>query len=128
VFSPGAHVELSEHGDVHIDLASGEPGKYHVFADRTQTEADELGADINWALERSRDMGHRPPEPNNGLVDWIDRDGIIVGYDPDGNIRLGWPAGDNDVDVLDLPPDEAETLAEALTRFGAMALPGEEGQ
>lgn len=121
-FSPGAYVELGEHGDVHIDLAAEEPLHYHVFADMGQDDADQFGDDIDWALEAT--PGNRAPDPVNGLVDWRERDGVIVGYTPSGDVRIGWPAGDSDVDVLDLPPDEARVLTRKLWEFARTAIDG----
>jgi len=128
-FSPGAHVELSEIGDVHIDLAGEQPDTFHVFGDMSQEGAAQLSDDIWWALNRAAgDGGHRPPDPVNGLSDWVDRDGVIVGYTPGGDIRLGWPRADDDVDVLDLPAEEAKALARKLAEFADINLDGEEGE
>lgn len=125
-FSPGAFVELGSNGTIHIDLAGKDEDRYHIFADMDQDDggADALGDAIDWALDAK--PGSRAPDPVNGLVDWRDDDGVIVGYTPDGDVRIGWPAGDDDVTVLDLPADEARVLMHKLWEFARRALPDAE--
>lgn len=120
-FSPGAFVELGSTGTVRIDLAGEGKDRYHVFGDMDQDQADALGDAIDWALDAK--PGSRAPDPVNGLVDWRDDDGVIVGYTPDGDVRIGWPAGDDDVTVLDLPADEARVLMRKLWEFARTAFP-----
>jgi hypothetical protein len=130
-FSPGAIVELGEDGTVHIDLGAEVEDRWHVFGDMTREEAQAIGDAVEWAIGHVDDTfgrrGDRPPDSSNGLVNWLDLDGVIVGYTPDGNIRVGWPdENDTDVNVLDLPRDEAMALRRALERLGLTALEDEE--
>jgi hypothetical protein len=134
-FAPGAVAELATSGDVHIDVAGDVPDTWHVFADMTQLDAEGLAETFDWAVERASDVsshGHRPADPVNGLLDWRDDSGWIVGYAPDGTVRFGSGRADaaasNDVRVMDLSLDEARALSSALYNLAATDLPdGEDG-
>lgn len=110
-----------------IRLAADQPDRWYGFADFTQDEADKLAQDLDWAIGRAYDAkehGHRAPDPVNGLLDWrTDDAGQVVGYGPDGVIRLGLAesgndaAASNDVRIIDLSHEEATTLQRALEEF-----------
>lgn len=121
-FAPGAYVELSKTGRVHIDLATADKDRYHVVADMDRETAGSLVDDLQWAADESRDIGDRPPDPVNGLMDWRgeERTGL-VGYDPDGTVRVGWPAGGGELNVFDLHRDEANRLATYLDEMTYVA-------
>lgn len=135
-FAEGAYAEVGTAGDVHIDLAGAADGTFHVFADMSQDDAAQFSESIWWALSRADEAGHRRPDPVNGLLDWHEIDGRVVGYTPGGRIHLGQPAAPhdaegnylpghsdlNDMVVLDLAPDEAKELARVLSRLAAVNL------
>jgi hypothetical protein len=130
-FAPGAIVELGTSGDIHIDIASDAEDRWHVFGDMSQDDdfPPKLLDAIAWAADIRLDTpGHRPPDPVNGLTDWQEVEGVIVGYAPDGTIRIGWPHGDDQFNVMDLTRDEALALHGALDELLVTDLPDPEDE
>lgn len=128
-FAPGAIVELADSGDIHFDIADTQPNQYRVFADGiSQIEAEEMAEDLDWAIDHQTGYtrkGSRPADSRNGLYDWQERNGLLVGYGPDDLIRIG-RGEDDDFVTMDLSVDEARELMNGLNRLAQTPLPDEE--
>lgn len=150
-FADGSYVELTERGDIFVSLAGTVDDMYHVFMDTSQDDADGFADDLEWAITGAEGgAGDRPPDPVNGLRDWLDNEGRVIGYTPDGRIHIGvvasqhTPEGDyiprkydpttgvyipgprdNDMVFMDLSVDEAQTMADLLRQYANMGLPEE---
>lgn len=118
-FAAGSYVEQSLQGNIHIDIADTEPDKWHVAANMDKATAARLVDSLDEMLTAASDHhvgddgervdpGH---DPVNGMADWQYVDGIMVGYKPDGNIRIGFPADQpGQLNILDLTHEQAMEL------------------
>lgn len=93
-------------------------GKSEIHAAPSPAEAEDWASAVEAMVEKSAEGGS--PKPN-GLVDYDIESGLLVGYDPSGDISVRWigeadgNAEDLDeYDGFDLSPDEADDFVGAL--------------
>jgi 8-oxo-dGTP pyrophosphatase MutT (NUDIX family) len=144
--SNGAVLEVSQDGQIHLDVPAQQAEHWHIFADGLEGDTN-LPEGLDWAWDKAHDQltgygasdrGHRPPDPVNGLLDWRVLDDRVVGYTLDGKVRLATlntqvrggvtvPGTDSPSDpsmvAMEMSVDDAKALARALEEFQALDLP-----
>lgn len=128
-FGDDGRVRVDENGEINISF-DGDGGGRILLADGiTSSAARRMARNLEWAADadvESGDYDEMEPSPN-GLLQWaVDgRDGFLVGFDPAGDVRLGWPNGDGTFggphptgtyDEVDFGVNDARGLARALQR------------
>jgi phage portal protein BeeE len=126
-FADSGHVRVAGGGDITVSFA--EDGGHEIFADLGPSDARRLAHNVQWAADADAESGdyNATAPAENGLVNWtVDgHNGLMVGFDPDGNVRVGWPDdngtyGTSDAtgtySEFDMGQDEADQLAAALQR------------
>lgn len=127
---PGLNAELFDDGTVLLAVPSAEdPDRSHIVQYlASQEDANQLAEDVSWAMFRdTSDQGHRPPDPVNGLSDWkvsapgdLGGGGIIVGFTPDGTVRVAFPDGNTgNVIAIDMTSSEARDFQAELERIAS---------
>ena len=133
---PGLNAELFDDGTVLLTVPSVQQSDHsHVVQHlSSQDEANQLAEDVAWAMLRdSNDHGHRPPDPVNGLSDWKvsalgdpGGGGIVVGYTPDGTVRIAFPDGNTgNVIAIDLTGEEARDFQNELAQLAVTDIEGD---
>jgi phage portal protein BeeE len=95
-FSGDGHVRVHENGEITVALDSGDG--HEIFWEPSSADARRLRHNLDWATSAEVDSGDYDgvkPAPN-GLLDWsVDgTDGLLVGFDADGGVVVGWPNDD----------------------------------
>jgi hypothetical protein len=108
------NVSYYAHGDMTLSVDYDD--KRLILADGfDQANTTRLADGLEWAA--SADPDGDEAIDDTGLVDYDEftDSGVIVGYDPSGDVRISAPAGnDDEVHEFDVSPEEASGLADAL--------------
>lgn len=94
-FGDGGYVQAASGGAIQVGFRRSD-GKVEVFADMDQSDAQQLADAVDWArgFEISN-RGDRPPDPDNGMVDWkaSPATGLIVGVRAGGDMAIAHDDG-----------------------------------
>lgn len=105
-----------------INFDEGDERFSIVAEDITPAAARALADTVAELLDQAPGVGEDEPDAGpNGLVDWVVRDGFLVGLYPDGDIKVGADAGGGRFNDFDLDPNEAYQFLSGLRRMAAVA-------
>jgi phage portal protein BeeE len=119
-FGQDGHVRVMDGGALLVTFDSGD-GNQEIFANiEDPSDARDFAGDIEWAATtdpEGPDYVGVDPNPN-GLIDWVGGDGAsyLVGLDPAGDVRVGWPNADGGYDEFDIGADDARSMADSLVQ------------
>ncbi|HEX6682964.1 MAG TPA: phage protease [Candidatus Limnocylindrales bacterium] len=117
-FGGDGAVVVHDNGEAMIRYGA-EPSGFTVFADGlTADDLDDLADLLDWAASSDRDLTEEASP--NGMIDWggVGETGLLVGYGPDGSVRVWSPDSD---DAANFEPADAVELIDAARRMAVRA-------